>query len=80
MVIWKSYVLATVTTMQVEINDRIIERVQELVPVHLTAADNDFFVDWLASIGLAMVNVSLEKHPELTFRDLFMMSLRNQSH
>jgi hypothetical protein len=66
--------------MQVEIEDSIIERVQELVSVHLTAADKDFFADWLASIGIGMVNAALQKHPELTFGDLFMMSIRDGRH
>jgi hypothetical protein len=74
------YVLATVVQMQVEIDDRIIERVQELVPVRLTEADHDFYADWLAGLGLGLVNASLQKHPELTFGDLLMVSLRNQKY
>lgn len=66
--------------MQVEIDDRIIERLQELVPVELTGTDSHFLVDWLIGIALSMVNMSLEKHPELTIGDLYMISCRNQVH
>ena len=72
--------MATVVSMRVEIDDRIMGRIQELVPVRLTAVDKDFFADWLVKIGLGTIESALEKHPEMTFRDLFMITLRNGKH
>lgn len=66
--------------MQVEIDDKIITRLHELVSVRLTDEDIGFFTDCLAGIGIAMVNASLQKYPDLTFGELLMMFFKNQHH
>jgi len=66
--------------MQVEIDDKIITRLRELVSVRLSDDDINFFADVLAGIGIAMVNASLQKHPGLTFGELLTMYFKNGKH
>ncbi|MGH8548934.1 MAG: hypothetical protein ACRERU_10105 [Methylococcales bacterium] len=48
--------------MKIEIDNSIMDRIQDLVPVRLTKANHAFLVEWVAGIGLALVNAALEKH------------------
>jgi hypothetical protein len=66
--------------MQVEIDDKVVARLRELVPVRLTDEDITFFTDCLTWIGIAMVNSSLQKYPDLTFGELLTMFFKNQHH
>ncbi|WP_157385800.1 hypothetical protein [Methylosarcina fibrata] len=60
--------------MQVEIDDKTIQRLKQLFPGRLASVMNttdvSFFTDFMAGLGIDTVNAVLEKNPDLTFGDL----------
>lgn len=60
--------------MQVQINDKIIQKMKDLFPDRLaasmTASDIDFFIVWFCELGLDVVGVLLRKRPYLTLGKL----------
>jgi hypothetical protein len=60
--------------MQVQIDDKTIQRLKKLFPVRLEYAmksdDADFFADFMATIGIDTINALLEQNPGLTFGEL----------
>lgn len=57
--------------MKVEIDDKTIQRLKELLPGRLSASmgseDVAFLADFMAGLGIDAVNAVLEKNPGLTF-------------
>lgn len=75
--------MATVVIMQVQIDDRIINQIQKHTSITLTAKDREYFVQWLAEVGLLAVNSALRQHPDMTFGQFHMVTLhfiRQESH
>lgn len=60
--------------MKVEIGDKTIERIKQLVPERLAAGlradDIAFLAEFTAGLGVDMINRVLEQKPGLTFGDL----------
>lgn len=57
--------------MKVEIDDKTIQRLKELLPGRLSASmgseDVAFLADFMTGLGIDTVNAVLEKNPGLTF-------------
>ncbi|MEQ1557861.1 MAG: hypothetical protein ABL933_02830 [Methyloglobulus sp.] len=62
--------------MKVEIDDKFIGQLQSYTTLPLTNSDFEFLAQCFFDIGLLTVDSVLEKHPELTFRELLMMYFR----
>lgn len=56
------------------------QKIREYIPYIHTSQDMSFVADWFLTMGLAMVKLSLLKHPELSVGDLMKMTFSDKSH
>lgn len=51
------------------------QKIREFIPFIRSDEDMIWFTDWFLTMGLAMVKLSLEKHPQLSIGDLINMTM-----
>ena len=49
------------------------QKIREYIPYIHSDSDMTWVTDWFLTMGLAMVKLSLEKHPQLSIGDLINM-------
>ena len=54
-------------------------KIREFIPYIHTDDDMVWAADWFLTMGLAMVKLSLEKHPQLSVGDLISMTVTDKS-
>ena len=54
-------------------------KIREFIPYIHTDDDMIWVADWFLTMGLAMVKLSLQKHPQLSVGDLISMTITDKS-
>lgn len=55
------------------------QKIREYIPYIHSDSDMAWVTDWFLTMGLAMVKLSLEKHPQLSIGDLINMTMSDTS-
>jgi hypothetical protein len=66
--------------MQIEIDERLCERMQGFTTLPVTPESAEYFTEFFLEIGLAVVKDALHRNPGMTFGDLVMIRYRIDQH
>lgn len=65
-------------SLSVQLRFETEQKIREHIPYIHTDADMAWVTDWFLTMGLAMVKLSLEKHPQLSVGDLINMTMSDK--